>query len=843
MSNAIANQLFLAYLGRPSDTAWRASTAAVIGSATAPSVALQNAFYSAAVLDGTFSLSDSSSQLVNKIFLNVFGFAARTDEQSAWAQLINNGTITAQTAAWTIFSSYLGATNVPDAYKLPAQSRIVALDAYTNQLANDSAANLAVSTLGGVGATSARTFLSGVTSQATAATAVSNIASTVSAAGLLATGTTFSLTTNPDNFTGTSSNDVFNALIGTGATLSSADTLNGGLGTDTLNIIYANKGGAVANGLQAATISGIETLNVRNTNATGDDGVTVSGANFTSVGHQGTGDVTFSNLVSGTVVTSSATGSALLTAGYAAAATNASLLLTGATLGNSSVTGAGLTTTTISSTTAANTTGTLDVAGTKTLNITATTNLTTGNITTSGTTATMTISGAAERVSIGTLNDNFTTVNASGLTAGGLTATMNAVATTVLTGGAGNDIITTGVALTTGSVAAGAGTGDRLIVGTTAHLNSASLGAKYTGFEQLQVNTGVSVDLDHISGITSVRVNDAAGATGFTNLSAAQAAAVTIVAADGTDGAVTLGVKGATTVGQIDTVSIDINDGAAAVGAAGAILLGPIALSGVEKLNITATDGSTIANLNSAAALDTITVTGAGATTITTGGTIATVNFTINGSAATGAQTYNATDFATNGVGLTGGSAADTLTGSAQVDIINGGAGNDTLLGLAGADTINGGDGNDTITGGTGADVINVGSGTDTYRFSATAGETQAGVVATGATLSGDVVTGMGNGDRIDLSAAANLVLADGTVAVGTTFATETANQVVIVSGSYNATTRVFTAGAASATNDDYLIQWNGGASATTVNTSVMVDIVGTLTATSAGEIITLTVA
>jgi Ca2+-binding RTX toxin-like protein len=265
-------------------------------------------------------------------------------------------------------------------------------------------------------------------------------------------------------------------------------------------------------------------------------------------------------------------------------------------------------------------------------------------------------------------------------------------------------------------------------------------------------------------------------------------------------------------------------------------------ITGVEKLNLTATDNITIADMTSAASVDSITVTGAGTVNITTAA-LATTNFVINGSAATGAQTYNATNFATNGVGLTGGSAADTLTGSAQVDTINGGAGNDTISALAGDDTINGGDGNDTITGGTGADVINVGAGTDTYVFSATNGETQVGVIASGATLSGDVVTGMGNGDRIDLSAANNLTLADGAITVSTTFAAAAANSVVIVTGSYNATTKVFTSGAASTTNDDYLIQWNGGATATTVQTSVMVDIVGTLTASSTGEIITLTVA
>ena len=121
MSTAIANQLFLAYLGRPADAAWRTSTANLLNGSQ-PSVALQGAFYNAAVAEGVFSATDSSSTLVNKIFLQTFGFAASTFEQIAWSNLITNGTVTKEALAWTIFVSYLGAANVPDSYKVPAQS-------------------------------------------------------------------------------------------------------------------------------------------------------------------------------------------------------------------------------------------------------------------------------------------------------------------------------------------------------------------------------------------------------------------------------------------------------------------------------------------------------------------------------------------------------------------------------------------------------------------------------------------------------------------------------------------------------------------------------------------------
>ena len=77
-----------------------------------------------------------------------------------------------------------------------------------------------------------------------------------------------------------------------------------------------------------------------------------------------------------------------------------------------------------------------------------------------------------------------------------------------------------------------------------------------------------------------------------------------------------------------------------------------------------------------------------------------------------------------------GGGRSDTIDGGAGDDIINGGdetaltgvgdslsggAGADTIDGDGGADTINGGDGADIITGGAGADILTGGSGADTF--------------------------------------------------------------------------------------------------------------------------------
>ena len=79
-------------------------------------------------------------------------------------------------------------------------------------------------------------------------------------------GQTFNLTQGVDNLTGTSGNDVFNVLpvnpaTGEAATtLNAYDTIDGGLGRDTLNI-YVQDG---ANAKQQGTIRNIEIINIHN---------------------------------------------------------------------------------------------------------------------------------------------------------------------------------------------------------------------------------------------------------------------------------------------------------------------------------------------------------------------------------------------------------------------------------------------------------------------------------------------------------------------------------------------------------------------------------------------------
>jgi Ca2+-binding RTX toxin-like protein len=541
-------------------------------------------------------------------------------------------------------------------------------------------------------------------------------------------GSTFTLTTSPDNLTGTTGNDTFNGVIDTAipanSTLTSADVINGGAGTDTLIVTVVGNNTSVIPG--GAQLTSIEVIGVRNFSTGINNVATVTAPTGLTLveARDGSGDVTVNGLAQGARFEAKATTGGAMTVNYVAAATQAQLGFFGANTDSVTVVGTGVTSAVITTGTAASTitSGSINFTGsnnlqTVTINADANLNTSVGGITitpTVGGIATLNVNGAAANVNVGTLDADFATVNASGMTAGGLTATISNLAVNI-TGGAGNDVITTGGVLT-GTVNAGAGTGDRLIVTDSAHI-SAALGARYTGFEVLQANDRVLINATHVAGITDLILNGGSGGppapTGFTSVSAAQAARVQMLGAGTND--LTIAVTGASNPGQIDTVTITVSDNLAAVNTI--ILGGNLVLAGVENLNLVLTDNY-VQNSHlvaGAPALATVTLSGAGTANLTTGA-ITTANFTINGASATGSLTLDGA-LATVGVRFDGGSAADTLTGSAHADILNGGAGADIIFGGGGNDIINGGDGNDTITGGAGADTLTGGAGADTFVY------------------------------------------------------------------------------------------------------------------------------
>ena len=682
MSNTIANQLFLAYMGRPADAAWRSSTANLLNG-NQPSAALQTAFYNAAISEGVFATTDSNSTLVNKIFLNLFGVAATTFEQTAWSNLITNGTLTTGTLAWGIFAGYFGATNVPDQYKLPTQSKLTAVEAYTSQLTNDGAANLALSQ-GGAAAASARAQIATVISQATAATFVTNIASNVSSSSV-SSGSTFTLTTGVDSFTGTANNDTFTGFAGTGATTSAADSVAGGAGIDTFRLF--TDGAVVIPG----TFTSIENLLINDTvhqstdltsgvllaggvqNLTFQSGTTVDGATVTATlgsGHTLTldtvtdGDATAATVADGGISIAQAaalTTTALTLNNVGAATANTALTIglagTGVTTANVTVTGANH----VNLLNAGGAQTTLNISGAGTL--TTYTDLATTVTTVNGSTATgvlsLDLAGTSVRtVTGGTAADIFRL--GSGYIGGSSGATRD-----IIDGGAGRDTLSITVARALDSVA------------TTAQSN-------LTSIEILTISdawTGGNIDLTKFTGIDTVIL--AAAATGTNSMTVNSGTAVTLGVDTANDAVSTFIVGG---VGVTDTMTLNMAGFDFLAGGTAAV-----ATTGIETLNITTgttvTDAATISGtttmtVSAGSTGGVINVSGANAMTFTGVVTAA----AINASSLTGILTVTAA--AANAISITGGTAADVINGSAVADLITGGNGADTITGAAGNDSI-----------------------------------------------------------------------------------------------------------------------------------------------------------
>jgi hypothetical protein len=165
------------------------------------------------------------------------------------------------------------------------------------------------------------------------------------------------------------------------------------------------------------------------------------------------------------------------------------------------------------------------------------------------------------------------------------------------------------------------------------------------------------------------------------------------------------------------------------------------------------------------------------------------------------------------------------------------------LTGTSVANVITGGALADTITGGAGADTLNGGASADTFVYSG-ASDSFSGAVTSGSTvLSGtvDVIRGLTTGDMFDFSSLANTTISDNaSITLGTSIPSAASNLLAVITGAYDTSTGVFTAGTASATNNDIVIYYAGGTNATTMNSIVLLDITGTVTAAVAGEVLTL---
>ena len=176
-AGAIATQLSVVYLGRPVGPDL-AKALAGLSNGAQPSEAALAYMANLAIADLAFHATDTSRDIVVNTFSNIMGFLPSAFEQQAWAQYIDNGTLSRAAAPWVIFQSYLGATNVPDQYKLPTQARFVSAQTFSDYTLSTTGM-AALNQFGSVYAEAARTWLDPVNSVAHAAFKMQTMASDI----------------------------------------------------------------------------------------------------------------------------------------------------------------------------------------------------------------------------------------------------------------------------------------------------------------------------------------------------------------------------------------------------------------------------------------------------------------------------------------------------------------------------------------------------------------------------------------------------------------------------------------------------------------------------------------
>ena len=436
-------------------------------------------------------------------------------------------------------------------------------------------------------------------------------------------------------------------------TLAAGDSVDGGAGTDRLNVFNDANIGQFAN----ASVSNVEQVYAQFDGTTGVDNLNVStNADVTQAWVSG-GTLAANDIVTltkaqtaGVAGTVAGAGTLAFVFSDASAATGdvATLALNGAnTTALTTVTIADIETLNVSST-GTNVLGTVVAAAATTVNVTGTGTLS------------ATLASAA-----------ITTIDASASTgAMTLIATASAGNTQTITTGTGVDTITTTYAGLAGTDTINLGDGvDSLIFTDVATFNDAATAArlaKVTGVEKLgTVGVALTIDGDNVSqnifttsGVGSFAITDAANNT-------------TLEFGAGVAGVSTAALKlGAS------TLNVELNGSTAAAADAS----NGLTVTGSSTINVESNGTAGVAtNVLDLTAADnqSVVITGSQALTLTTTNAPSTTGFSIDGSAATGVL---------------------NITGTNDIDIIKGGSAADTISGGLGADEMTGNGGADTFT-------------------------------------------------------------------------------------------------------------------------------------------------
>jgi len=461
MSTLTATQLqqqYIAYFGRPGDPAgikyWLSSSSGISSAREfADKIYAQDEYKKSTVG------SKSTEAQVNSLYQNLFGREADAAGLIYWTGQIENGTLTLSNIAYDLISAasnpVSGNETQGAADALALTNKVAAAEAFTADVEASTSAILAYQPestdpwVTGAAFESAASYVTGITTTAHTDSgvdaAITSMVAANTSAGSTVASTTSKFTTSQDALTGGAGDDIFNGVVikasDTGTTVAPGDQIDGGAGTDTVNISFSGAAGA-AYSLEALDTDNVEKVLVSNYETGAAHETTVSGSLFDSsiatVGlssSSASGDTTFSGLTQ-LVGAEMRNGAGDLTITY-----DSSVLKGTADTQNLTV--------------SAVTAGTFGAAGAETIAITSElaknklTNISSTDLTK------LTISGSAAFEVVTALTTK--TIDASAST-GGVTLSLGS-ATQTITGGSGDDVINGGTVVTSDdTIKGGAGT-------------------------------------------------------------------------------------------------------------------------------------------------------------------------------------------------------------------------------------------------------------------------------------------------------------------------------------------------------------------------------------------------
>jgi len=517
--------------------------------------------------------------------------------------------------------------------------------------------------------------------------------------------------------------------------LSTADTIVGGSGADTLR-------GTISTATQMLpSISDVETLDLTFAAAGIFNATNVS--DVTKITLTPTANSTFTNL-SADIATiqigkTSAISGGSVSATYASGSDSAMAVTLGATP-TSGTAAVGIGRLTLAGNAGAATVGS---AGSTTNTITVVESGAgsddSGSAIVANKTVDLTLVGTSQALTISNEDDAAATVSATAATSITVDATVKDVTLANAAVGALNDTIAADESLATLDITAGAGIAsvediDVTASSTTAAINltaNITAGTKHATVGTIDINGGGASGSSTKATVNLTSTAGSAAASGY----------VTVAGVDldeGTTGTSSTAINMTADAGNVTLTTLTLTD------------------TDSTALVVSAASGQTaqIDTLAGTSNLTTITASGAGTISLFSAGTSSAVigDTVVNASATTGNFTLDlAGTLATNNVSVTLGNAGsakvNTVLTGAGADVITGGSGNDTVDAGAGADVVVGGSGNDGITGGADADNLTGGAGADVF-VQTTTSSVDSTANTLGATYGGSTLT---FGDGVDI--------------------------------------------------------------------------------------------